>query len=195
MRYIIKIFGRVGILLFATTILVYAQEQSAKNTFRVTLDVSGSELIKSEVTSYISRELRSLTDIVLVDSDPDLRIEVVALASKDRLGNLLGYTLSIVVAKRLKPAFVRGVIHAFVHKEGERKLMLDLFSSQERLVSHSIVTGADLQGLSKKIVADIDGEVIEAERKEWQSIIDDVNKELEKKPLTPNTNNQKKPES
>lgn len=195
MHYIIKILGGVGILFFATTILVYAQEQSAKNTFRVTLDVSGSELIKGEVVSYISRELRSLTDIVLVDSDPDLRVEVVALANKDRLGNLLGYTLSIVVAKRLKPAFVRGVINAFVHKDGERKLMLDLFSSQERLISHSIVTGADLQGLSKKIVADIDGEVIEAERKEWQSIVDDVNKELEKKPVTPNTNNQKKQKS
>lgn len=58
-------------------------------------------------SSYVSRELRGMSDVVITHSEPDLIVEIVALEmhSEGRLD--LGYALSIVVAEPLD-SFIPG---------------------------------------------------------------------------------------
>ena len=172
-----------ALLIFSNNMLgvvsINHQEYISKRTFRVMLNISASEDIQSEITSYISRELRSFKDILIVEKDPYLRVSIVALANKIN-NNKVGYSISVVVAKRLEPAMIKGVIAAFVEKETAGDFMYDMFAGGETMLHHSVITGPDIHNLCKSIVADIDGDVIEAERKEFQTIIDDAMKGLEK---------------
>jgi hypothetical protein len=89
---------------------IYAQSQEP---IRVYLTVSGDEQIENEVRSYISRELRSLKNVLLVVNDQDLSISILAQKDKAVNGKFLGsYTMSVVVTSHLQEDLVRRMLYS-----------------------------------------------------------------------------------
>jgi hypothetical protein len=62
----------------------------------VTISVSANELIEQEVTSYISRELRQLGDVMIVDEGFRWQLGIVALEANLTDGKKSGFVLSTV---------------------------------------------------------------------------------------------------
>ena len=77
-----------------------AQQQS-KFACRVRLDITGDDKIKSEISSYISRELRSLGDVTITTGERNLDIEIVALQMQSQGQLNVGYAFSVVVSEPL----------------------------------------------------------------------------------------------
>lgn len=193
MTHFVSGWARSIALLIVIHATLCAQAPTAK-TYRITLDVSADEAIKGEIVSYLSREWRSLSDVVLVDNAPEFRIEIIAMAIHEKGGSTLGYMLSMVVAKPRNPAMVRGAISAFVEKETARNFLFELFTEGEIFVYHTVVTGPDLPKLCKKAVATIDGEVLEPERQWMQGLQDKYKKPNEQNPTLPVKNKIKRPQ-
>lgn len=135
-----------------------------KINHRVQLNVSASDSIKSEVISYISRELRSLGDINIVADDPWFTISVVGLP----LGggnNTTGYALSVIVERPVRYRLVRDFYAKWL-EERTLKLMDVTFQNTTHLLTHFVQLGptGGLEDMCKKIVAEIDGSVFEKAR-------------------------------
>ena len=80
---------------------VQAQESARPKPQRVKLLVSSSDSnIESEVKSYISRELRSLNDIIIVDDDVDWFLSIIYL--------IIGITTFVFHTKGCKKCNIRG---------------------------------------------------------------------------------------
>lgn len=156
-------------LMILCAIFGFAQE--SKPNYRVSVNVSSKEEIKSNVVSYVSRELRALGDILIVDSEPQYRISIIAMRAESRAGNSMGYVISTVVTKHIQPQHLT--------QECEYAETLSQAISIFGLVlRHDLeITGAEsLEKSCKEIVASIDGDVFEKERKEHQRVMDLFNK-------------------
>src|SRR5215467_1700638 len=73
--------------------------QQNKWTSRVSVDVSAKDEIKNEIISYAGRELRSLGDIVIVESKPNYRISIVAITTHNQANQETGYALSVTATE------------------------------------------------------------------------------------------------
>ncbi len=134
--------------------------------YRVQLKVSGSENDLAEITSFMTRELRRIGDVEVVENDPLFVISVIALSTSNRAGAPTGYTLSVVVEMPVRYHQVRGNIAKAVD-ENQMKFFDVYFNNTTRLLSHLVqVGGSDrLETLCKKIIASIDGSDFENHRK------------------------------
>jgi len=75
--------------------LVLAEEESIPNfKVRIKIDCTGEDL-KQTTESYLSRELRSLGDVTIVDTGEDCMIEVVLLENTITSGEKIGPILSV----------------------------------------------------------------------------------------------------
>ena len=90
-----KAIACLGLLVLIIATHQAAYSQDAKPTFRVEINVTAEETIKSEIASCLNRELRSFSDIVLTDSEPHIRISGVAVTNAFPSGYAKGYTLSV----------------------------------------------------------------------------------------------------
>lgn len=92
------------VVLFA--IVVLSGEAHAADTsnlrwpsIRVKVTVSAPDNIKGAMSSYLNRELRSLNDVELVDTNPFWEIDVVAMELKTVGGYTSGVALSTVIIR------------------------------------------------------------------------------------------------
>jgi hypothetical protein len=157
----------------------YAQSQTSKSTFRVKLEISGNDNIKTEVSSYLSRELRALNDVVLVDDNPHYLISIVAVEVPSLSGYKTGVNLSVVVLK----IFPNKWLDIWIMKlpDASKKGILDYTSNLYYFIDHSTIGGSsdDLQSMCKKIVATFDNETLEEIQKNnqhWKDKVDSVMK-------------------
>lgn len=72
-----------------------------KYSTTVELDITADKEITNEVYSYISRELRSIGDVKLVEENPDWVINVVAMQTENIAGHSTGVVFSVVVVTEL----------------------------------------------------------------------------------------------
>lgn len=177
MVYLIACLGLL-VLIIATHQAAYSQD--AKPTFRVEINVTAEETIKSEIASCLNRELRSFSDIVLTDSEPHIRISVVAVTNAFPNGYAKGYTLSVVVSKPIPKSFTNLLLSGYSGKEKSARLIL--LKDQESITNHFVRVGSDLPHICKQVIADIDSDDIEVDRKEYQKALDVLRKGSEKKP-------------
>jgi hypothetical protein len=151
----------ISVLLVACcSVFAYPQSQNSKSIPKVSLEVTADDPFKDEVTKLINKELQALGDLELVDSDPDLQIEILALKNENTGGFFIGYTLSICVTRKMDSAKIRNILSTQVKNQEQRKLLLDSLTNQDALAQHSILVGTDLEKLCKNAVADIDSDVI-----------------------------------
>lgn len=143
-----------------------------KFSARVELSVSSSEQITGEGTSYLSRELRSLPDVTIVEQDPDWLMSVVALEVKTKGGYTAGVAISIVILKPYKTAPLKVVVGPLTPDKEKLVDMAttDLYSYQGQWLR----TGAssELKELCQGIIADFDSKHLDKDRKFHQEMID-----------------------
>lgn len=144
----------------------YGQE---KYSATVKLSVGGAESLKSQIQSYVARELRSLGDVTIVDERPNWVLRIMTFESQSVRGQSLGYTYSYVITSGVQTTYLDGYAKCDANtKEALRTVLTDA----EKFQAFRIGTAGqgDLQNIAKKIVAEFDVGFLELDRKEWQKV-------------------------
>jgi hypothetical protein len=159
MALVLSFFQTLLILLFSSC--SFAEEAYS---CRLKVAVSADDSFKNELLSLLNRGFRQISDLVLTDSDPGLIVNVVSLRLKNGL-----YVASVLASTPTK-AFenMEGVGYKLqgvsCNKEG-LNLINKFISGTVRNNSHWVLTDPELERLCRTIIADVDVNVIEPERK------------------------------
>jgi len=159
--------------------------KSLKHSTTVGLDISAHDEIKNQVYSYISRELRSLGDVKLVENDPNWTIQVVAMQIENKLKAKTGVAVSVVIIKRRYVVKTLLLMVENVFQISPQELMekksVDLEKAFKNLTDglkdirgHSLRVGSteDMQSICQQIVADFDAEHLKQDREEFKRMLD-----------------------
>jgi hypothetical protein len=128
------------LLLICSTTTIFSQNKK----FSIDVRVSGDSEIKTDVSSYLKRELRSLADIDVVEvGDFGLLVNVMKLTTKD--GTFTGYAVNYSLVETISCG---------------SGIYMDLQDS-------GLFVGGrdDLRKITEDIVTDIDTEIFEKKRK------------------------------
>lgn len=151
---------------------------------KVKVDISASDNINGVVSSYLKRELRSLTDVEIVENNPEWIINILVVELETVGGHKNGVAISTVITSQLRS---QSLSELFQPKYSD--LGLRLTSGLKKVGSHWLNIGSsnDLQNLCKEIVADFDTKHLEEDRKLHREMREEflqVTKELNQ-PKTP----------
>src|ERR1041385_3460071 len=96
-------------LVFICLRLLPAQDTPKHWSTTVSLSVDGimEGPLRNQVQSYIGRELRKLGDITIVDDKPEYTISLIGYNTNTKLGQTVGFTLSILVTKPVLPGLIQ----------------------------------------------------------------------------------------
>lgn len=159
------------LIIFVSFINVNSQKQKEFILdISVNLVIDDSD-IKSQLNSYLSRELRKLENIRVVSQDANYTIYVTSLETKTKGGLKLGFALSVVVIQNINTG---RTLEIFTDLTKERREALIYLLPKEKLTHNALYTTSenDLPITCKEIVISIDGAVFESSRK----INDELNK-------------------
>jgi hypothetical protein len=146
---------------------------------RVQVSVSANESIKGKIESYLSRELRSLGDVVVTDDNPRWILSVVALESESKSGYKTGVDLSVVILEPFNNQFFVDMV-----PEKSKELASSMTSSLYSYSGHWLRVGApeDLRSICNGIIADFDSSELKEARDFWQMMIDYQESKKKKSP-------------
>jgi len=154
-----------------SSVVCSANAQDLKFTARVKVIVSGDENIKGVITSYLNRELRSLNDVELVDSDPEWTIMVMAMEAR----TIGGYKSGIILSTNIIRHFSNQILSSLFQekfKEAGLKITSNLYWDVDQWLN---VGPADkLQELCKKAIANFDTKHLEEGRKFFRKMKEDL---------------------
>jgi hypothetical protein len=147
---------------------------------RVKVECGGSDSsIKNEVLSYINRELRELSGVVVVNSDPEYEISIIPAEPRLENGRSVGYVLSVVITQKVSTSASEFLIdYLLKDKEVEKKAILKRVKEDAAagviIFTHVVYTvGKDsLKSTCKELVASFDVEILEISRKAHQEVMD-----------------------
>lgn len=144
-----------------------ADTDSWKYSAKVKVNVSASNNIKGSVSSYINRELRSLTDVEIVEKDPQWIIYVLAMELKTAGGYKSGVAISTVIFSPFNNQILSGLLQPKFKDDG-----LNMTSNLAWYPDQWINAGSvdDLQELCKDIVANFDTKYLEESRKSFRQM-------------------------
>lgn len=189
-----KIYASAFLILLLAAVLlpnsISGNEKTEIPKFSTTvqLSIAAPYEIKNLVHSYLSRELRSLGDIKLVENDPEWIIDIIACQVKDRTGYVGGVMFSVVIEKRYRmpvELLMSTVRSAFrITSDDWNKLKetrqyleeafteIDTACNFKDLVHHKLRTGnsRDMQSICQEIVADFDAEHLNKQRETFLRI-------------------------
>ena len=146
-----------------------AQQPVEKFTARVQITVSGSDDIKREVSSYLKREFRSLGDVEETETKPYYRIRVVASSTQLEGGHTAGFVLSVLITRQF---YIDDYTPPLKLDAKGSDFLKNITKNHEEFLTLLVRMGGskDLQKLCKEVVAEIDSDYIELDRKEWQQV-------------------------
>lgn len=162
------IFALLVCLLSLLTHLSHAAEIDGwRYSAKVKVNVSASDNIKGSVSSYINRELRSLTDVEIVEKDPEWIIYILAMELKTVGGYKSGVAISTVIVH----PFYNQILSTWLQPKF-KDAGLNVTSSLAWYPDQWLNVGSadDLQKLSKDIVADFDTKYLEESRKSFRQM-------------------------
>jgi hypothetical protein len=128
----------------------------------VKVTVSGDEGVKSSVSSYLKRELRSLLDVDIVDDRYVLELSVIAMGIELAGFYKSGIAVSTVILTPFDACPSAGA-QAPKLKQGSRLATSQTFLYPEQWLN--IVSPNDLEKLCKDIVVKFDNKFLEGLRK------------------------------
>ena len=166
-------------LLLLTALPLGAQEAVSEIPIRVRVVVGGTSSAAKQILSYVSRELRSLGDVEVVQKNqkPDYTVRILAEELKAVGARTPDVYLSVVVTS---PLSVRGVRFAFCDLSSlstvEMLFMLNKVIDKpsaantmaEALVTihgHAMMVGTNVKVVSERLVTYVDSHVLEVHRK------------------------------
>jgi hypothetical protein len=85
--------------LWLALVILFSNEAAAADDsrFRIAVDVSCDDAaLRSQLTSFVNRELRALRDVDITDSSPNYKVSMVAIAVALRSGYNAGNAVSVV---------------------------------------------------------------------------------------------------
>ena len=131
--------------------------------------------LKSQFTSYLSRELRSLGDVAIVEEKPDFQISAIIMTIQTREDESpRGFVIAVRTTKpETTEWWTAEWLKRFLGVVGVEKLKLDLLKVEHEGDMHnlqfSLATGSldHVQQTCLQIIADFDTEVLGPERKLW----------------------------
>jgi hypothetical protein len=140
---------------------------------KIAVNVSASDSVKSEFESFVKRELRSLKDVEIVESDQDHTLAFVVLETKTSAGLTTGYAVSHVLTHR----FSREVIPLMFGKKLSKEDLNWLGQATESAVfldDHKLLTcGPDkLRSIAEKLVAQYDSDTLEPGRQNLRKLME-----------------------
>ena len=94
--------------LVAITCSISAEIHGQTFGLRVRVTVSTSDDIGGQVSSFVNRELRSLGDVVVADTEPMFKGRIV-VEEVSAGGREIGYAMSTVVTRRFSPSTIATV--------------------------------------------------------------------------------------
>jgi hypothetical protein len=183
----IAIIARISCLLIFFLLVaepLYAADQGRR--FRVSVMVSGSDSLKKLVASYITKELRSLPDVVVVEKEPEYTISIVATELKRKKGYTAGFVLSLVELKLFDTKHfledIKTVMFPNLVPEGIRQYVETQMPGLCRIHYQQAITGSEkeLSSTCSTIVANFDRRNLEPLRPERQKTTSDRSKEDKK---------------
>jgi hypothetical protein len=145
---------------------------------KVKVWVTADGELKSLLSSFVTRELRTLPGVLVTDEQPEWELRIVAITVKNQGSREVGYALSTATLKRFGEApidfleRVGGLKTEFV--PFLKKSTRDLYDVKELQVV--IIPQSHLQRKCQELVAAFDTEYMEPARKEWQEIEELVRK-------------------
>ena len=146
---------------------------------RIRLSVAAEASLKSQITSYVSRELRALRDVSLVEDDPEYSIEIAAMALSNKANITVGAVLSTVVTGQLSASSLDALKADLVALKADGKTptaisILSGLKGRQYLLSHYIDSGStpDLQAMCQELVAKIDTATFQHTRQTYQQLED-----------------------
>jgi hypothetical protein len=168
-----KILTLIFLPLFVGT-SVSSQQRPNPFKERVQIEIKADEALESELSSYLKRGFRSLGDVEQVESKPNLYIHIVAMTVKSRGNTPLGFSLSVLITRPLDPDLAKDVLSNSGIDQKYLTFITGFMKGGEVPLSHLLRTGGrdELETMCKKLVADIDTEFVEPERKLWQQLED-----------------------
>jgi len=167
MRIRLKVMLPFIVCGFLLMLSVVTTAKPDSRVFRIHVGVGGDPNITSLITSYITRELRSIGDIVVVDSKPDYKLIIVVIEDKTTSGKKIGFSLAMTILEYYREdAFMFMLKERW--KDPFRFIMADLCVYKNLLVMSG--SDKDLRSTCSEIVANFDNEYLEPSRKLHQSI-------------------------
>jgi hypothetical protein len=174
----------LAVVLLPNSVSGNGKTEIPKFSTTVQLSIAASDEIRNLVHSYLSRELRSLGDVKLVEDNPEWIIDIIASQVKDKTGYVGGVEFSIVIIHRYDQETVEMLLRAVkaalqINSEDWEKLKetkqyadLEILFKQlsdgnrSYIVHHSLRAGStkDMQTICQEIIADFDTEHLKKER-------------------------------
>jgi len=155
----IIVLGAIAVLSLAA---YAADTPNPRFSAKVKVSVGGEESIKSSVSSYLNRELRSLGDVEIVDDNYEWAINITALENKIVGGKKSGFTIAAIFIQSFNNQLLRELVEP-KHQDFVIKMTSGLSYYPDGWV---VIGGPEsLQELCKKIIADFDTECLEKVRK------------------------------
>jgi hypothetical protein len=167
---------------------------------RVGVFINGETGVEGKVKSYVNRELRSLGDVINTETECLYEMHIIAIENRNERGQLSGYALAVITlnpythsrfAKDVRGAVGRSgnldtilfadggtIIMAFADEldnpsEQQSEYFKEEFKSLYYYEGSKLYTAAydELEGLSKRIVADFDNTTLEQHRLNYQGLL------------------------
>jgi len=161
----------LSLVMFGVSISAHA----ASEHFRVHVIVRASdEQTMERITSDVNRQLRSLGDVDVVDSDPDFEIAAVVIQTKTRYGNIVDYTMATVILARFDNSTLVPAVQSQFQEEAKSAT-----SALYYFPKTSLEIGPNLEELAKNAIAEFDTQTLGPARKLGQQM-QDIMKKMKK---------------
>jgi len=173
-----RIFGAcLAIFCSSALFTCYAAEPFTRPwSGRVRVDVAAGDSIKSQVTSYINRELRALNDVTLADAEPEYILSIIASEIVDTTGNAVVYAIAVIAIRPFDETLIASMV-----QPKYKSTALNSLKGLTYYPASAQYWGSDIQKLCRNVVADYDARVLEKERKSHREIMDFLRSEAQKK--------------
>jgi hypothetical protein len=160
---------RIHITVLIASVLLFSSSPgiAADYSFRVAVIVSAKGNIKNLITSYVTRELRSLSDVVIVENNPQWVLAIVAFELRTKGGEKTGVAFSTVVLEPFNNNMLKTLLQE-KYKDSGFSLTSNLYKFQAQWLQ--VGSESDIRSICSGIVADFDGEHLEKRRKLFQQI-------------------------
>ena len=158
---------RIHIAVLIASVLLFSPASgiAADYSLRVAVNVSAKGNIKNLITSYVTRELRSLSDVVIVENNPQWELNIVAVEIRTKGGKKTGVAFSTVVLEPFNNQMLTTMIQE-KYKDIGSSLTSNLYEFQAQWLQ--VGSESDIRSICSGIVADFDGEHLEKRRKLYQ---------------------------
>ena len=159
---------RSPLFLLLLTTNVFAQD----NQFRVQVRITADSSLESRIGSIVRRELRALGDVVITDTNPEYKIEIIAMQLETgATKRVTGYAMTSSALHVIQPSEFSGFedrSDGFFMSRELAKFLVEYFSfaGYGNPVDYRLFAGSldDLRVSCEKLVAGFDSEVLEFRR-------------------------------